>query len=221
MQVASGGALPISGRLVDMSVGGAAIELDGEEEPDLVLGAEWTLTFTCLSSRPLRLAAVVRSLPSPEEPSRYGFKFTENVRLSEDDHAAFVRLFNRRRDRRARPRLGERLSGTITTKGVTHEVLLRDLSLGGASLRVSPEAGLTLGSEFELRFSVPESNHSLSCLAVVKNVTVDSLGVRVGVATTVVTESGTRRSLGRARGALADYIARRLSDMDRYNHAFE
>ena len=47
------------------------------------------------------------------------------------------------------------------------------------------------------------------------------MGTRVGVATTVVQESDTKRNLDRAQAALADYIERRVTDMERYNSAFE
>ena len=44
---------------------------------------------------------------------------------------------------------------------------------------------------------------------------------RAGVVTTVVPESDTKRNIDRAYAALADYIERRVSDMERYNSAFE
>ena len=55
----------------------------------------------------------------------------------------------------------------------------------------------------------------------VRNVTTDALGLRAGVVTTVVPESDTKRNIDRAYAALADYIERRVSDMERYNSAFE
>ena len=64
VQIALGNGVPISGRLVNMSAGGAAIEFDEGVEGDLVLGAVRTITFSSLTSKPLRVAAAVRSLPT-------------------------------------------------------------------------------------------------------------------------------------------------------------
>lgn len=217
----SGDGLPVSGRLIDMSAGGAAIEFDEGVEKDLLLGAVRTITFSSLNSSPLRVESIVRSLPSPEEPNRYGFQFMDQVELDGEEHAGFLRLFNRRRDRRARPGLDERLGGKIIVHGVSHDVTLHDISMGGANIRVSADLGLAVGSEFEFRFSIPKSSHEVVCLAEVRSVSVDAMGTRVGVATTVVPESDTKRNLDRAQAALADYIERRVTEMERYNSAFE
>jgi c-di-GMP-binding flagellar brake protein YcgR len=221
VQIASVDGLPVSGRLIDMSAGGAAIEFDQGVEQDLVLGAVRTITFSSLNSSPLRVESVVRSLPTSDEPNRYGFQFVDEVELDREQHAGFLRLFNRRRDRRARPGLDERLGGKITLHGVSHEVTLHDVSMGGASVRVPSDLGLEVGSEFELRFSIPRSGYEIVCLAEVKSLCSDALGTRAGVATALVPESDTKRNLDRAQAALADYIERRVTDMERYNSAFE
>ena len=221
VQMVSGDGLPVSGRLIDMSAGGAAIEFDEGVEKDLVLGAVRTITFSSLNSSPLRVESVVRSLPSSGESNRYGFQFVDQVELDGEQHAGFLRLFNRRRDRRARPGLDERLGGKIIVHGLSHEVTLHDVSMGGASIRVPSDLGLTVGSEFELRFSIPRSSHEIVCLAEVKSLSADALGTRAGVATAVVLQSDTKRNLDRAQAALADYIQRRVTDMERYNSAFE
>ena len=221
VQMVSGDGLPVSGRLIDMSAGGAAIEFDEGVEKDLVLGAVRTITFSSLNSSPLRVESIVRSLPTPEEPNRYGFQFVDEVELDREQHAGFLRLFNRRRDRRARPGLDERLGGKIIVHGVSYDVSLHDISMGGACIRVPSDLGLAVGSEFEFRVLIPRSSHKIVCLAEVKSVSADALGTRVGVATTVVQESDTKRNLDRAQAALADYIERRVTDMERYNSAFE
>jgi c-di-GMP-binding flagellar brake protein YcgR len=221
VQMVSGDGLPVSGRLIDMSAGGAAIEFDEGVEKDLLLGAVRTITFSSLNSSPLRVESIVRSLPTSEEPNRYGFQFVDEVELDREQHAGFLRLFNRRRDRRARPGLDERLGGKIIVHGVSHDVTLHDISMGGANIRVSADLGLAVGSEFEFRFSIPKSSHEVVCLAEVRSVSVDAMGTRVGVATTVVPESDTKRNLDRAQAALADYIERRVTEMERYNSAFE
>ena len=55
VQMVSGDGLPVSGRLIDMSAGGAAIEFDEGVEKDLLLGAVRTITFSSLNSSPLRV----------------------------------------------------------------------------------------------------------------------------------------------------------------------
>ncbi len=221
VQIALENGVPISGRLVDMSAGGAAIEFDEGVEDDLLLGAVRTVTFSSLSSKSLRVAATVRSLPSADEPNRYGFQFVDEVQIDKEEQAGFLRLFNRRRDRRARPGLDERLKGQIIVNGFPHDVSLHDISMGGACIRVPQELGLSPGAEFEFRFTIPKSNYQVVCLAEVKSLFADASGTRLGVATTVVPESDTKRNLDRAQAALADYIERRVTEMERYNSAFE
>jgi len=221
VQIALGNGIPISGRLVNMSAGGAAIEFDEGVEGDLVLGAVRTITFSSLTSKPLRVAAAVRSLPSEDEPHRYGFQFVDEVEIDKEEQAGFLRLFNRRRDRRARPGLDERLKGQIIVNGYPHDVSLHDISMGGACIRVPQELVLSTGAEVEFRFTIPKTNHEVVCLAEVKSIFADASGTRLGVATTVVPESDTKRNLDRAQAALADYIERRVTEMERYNSAFE
>lgn len=221
VQIALGNGVPISGRLIDMSAGGAAIDFDEGVEADLVLDAVRTITFSSLSSTPLRISAIVRSLPSSDEPNRYGFEFMDEVQIDKEEHAGFLRLFNRRRDRRARPGLDERLGGQIIVNGLSYDVLLHDISVGGACIRVPQDLHLSTGSEFEFRFSIPKTNHVMVCLAEVRSVHTDASGTRLGLATAVVPESDSKRNLDRAQAALADYIERRVTEMERYNSAFE
>ena len=57
VQIVSGEGHPISGRLVNMSAGGAAIEFDESVERDLQLGVERQITFSSLNSTPRRSRA--------------------------------------------------------------------------------------------------------------------------------------------------------------------
>lgn len=211
----------VAGRLVDVSAGGTAIEFEEPVADDLQRGAERELTFSSLAAAPLAVRATVRSLPSAEEPGRYGFEFTEAVRPGEGARAGLLRLFNRRKRRRARPRLDERLGVQVQLDGAQHEVTLHDISLDGASLRLPPELGLGVGSEFEFRFSVPRTAHTLHFRAAVTHVTEDASGQRAGVTTTLVQAPEGKRPTRRAFAALSDYVERRVREMERYNSAFE
>ncbi|MEM9381899.1 MAG: PilZ domain-containing protein [Planctomycetota bacterium] len=222
VQAVSSDGLPMSGHLVDLSAGGASIEFDDRVERELELGSEKELVFSSLTSTPVRVRAIVRTTPEDGEPRRYGFEFLETKEFHGALQEGFFKFFNRRRHRRAQPALGEDFIADIQFGGVERVVRIHDISLKGATFHIEPELFelLSLSSEIELSFIVPKTDMRLVHQATVKNVTVESRGIRVGVALDPMAGSDTRRNIKRAEAALSDYIDRRLREMDSYNTAY-
>jgi hypothetical protein len=101
-------------------------------------------------------------------------------------------------------------------------VKIHDISMSGTTFHVDGATGakLLLGTEVQLRFQVPKSDHVLVYDAQVRNLKTEAKGVRVGVEMTVASGWETKRNVRRAVAALGDYIDRRVREMERYNSAY-
>lgn len=222
VKVVSSHGLPISGELANLSAGGASIEFGEGVEGELTLGTEKDLVFSSLTSKPVRVRAVVRTTPEDGEHTRYGFEFLDASEFHAALELGFFKFFNRRRQRRAHPALGENLSADVSFAGMQKAVKIHDISHRGAAFHVDQEFSdlLSIGTEIELAFQVPKTDCSLVYCAVVRNMTVETKSVRVGVEMSVLSGSDSRRNIKRSVAALGDYIDRRISEMDRYNSAY-
>ncbi|MEM6673590.1 MAG: PilZ domain-containing protein [Planctomycetota bacterium] len=222
VQVMSTDGLPISGALVDLSAGGASIEFGEGIESQLCVGMQRELIFSSLTSRPVRVQATVRTTPTAGEPRRYGFQFIDEDEFHGVLEQGFFKFFNRRKLRRAHPALGESLAAEMTYGGVTWVVNMHDISLRGATFHLDATIAqyLIVGSALELRFDVPKTDVGLVYDAVVRNMTAEAKGVRVGVEMEVASGWESKRNVKRAVATLGDYIDRRVREMERYNSAY-
>lgn len=213
---------PVSGTLVDLSAGGCGVLFSLDMSHELVLDEVRELVFSSLNRSSIRAWGQVRSLPFGEGPARYGFMFLETAALFEQLDDTFYKYFNRRRFRRAKPALGESLKAELTFGGVIETVQLHDISVGGAGLVVPKDIGdmLTVDAEVELRIFVPKTDLALGHRAIVRHLSMDNRGVRVGLAIEVCAGTDSKRQVKRAEAALADYVQRRIEEIDRYNKAF-
>lgn len=214
---------PIAGTLVDLAAGGAAIEFSQDVVDELQLDVVRELVFSSLTSKSFRAWAQVRSLPREGAPNRYGFMFHDSQAIFEQIDDAFYKFFNRRRFRRAKPALGEKIKAEICFSNVAETVTVHDVSLGGAAVIVPEDiAGmLEVDMGVSLTIHVPKTEHSLQHYAIVRHITPGATGIRVGLSMDPGTEAGdSKRRCRKARLALADYIQRRLDEIDRYNSAY-
>lgn len=220
--ICSNGA-PISGVLIDLSAGGAAVVFDQDMSGDLLVDEVRELVFSSLTASSFRAAAVVRSIPQEGGPNRYGFQFLDGVALFEQLDDSFYRYFNRRRFRRAKPGIGERFKAVLKIEGEAIDVSVRDVSMGGVGFVVSEEdaARLAVDQPVAIDLHVPKTEHVLATYAIVRHLTPDTSGVRVGFSMEPASEGASKRNTKRALAALSDYIQRRLDEIDRYNSAFK
>lgn len=218
-----GNGAPVSGALVDLSAGGAAIEFDSPlPDGELEEGVERELVFSSLTSRSVRAMAGVRSLPREGGPERYGFHFVDAAAVFEQLDDSFYKFFNRRRYRRAKPGIGENLRADVAFGSVAETVKVCDLSIGGLAFYVAPDLAhaLAIDVPVEVQLPIPGTDHVVTMHGHVRHVTSDARGTRVGLAVEIDPGDGSKRSMRRAECALTDYIQRRIDDMERYNTAY-
>lgn len=220
--ICSNGA-PIAGVLVDLSAGGAAVVFDHDMSGDLRVDEVRELVFSSLTTRSFRAAAMVRSVPGDTGVGRYGFQFLDGAALFEQLDDSFYRYFNRRRFRRAKPALGERFRGVLKFENLAVDVDVRDVSMGGVGLVLAEEVAgqLRVDMPAALDLYVPKTDLVLEMYAIIRHLTPDAKGVRVGLATEPAEGGASKRTTKRAVAALNDYVTRRLDEMDRYNSAFK
>lgn len=220
--ICSNGA-PIPGVLIDLSAGGAAVVFDQDMSGELTVDEVRELVFSSLTTSSFRAAAMVRSIPQEDGPNRYGFQFLDGVALFEQLDDSFYRYFNRRRFRRAKPAIGEHFRAVLSFGELAADVEIRDISMGGVGIVVDEEIAAQLEVEMstDLDLHIPKTDQVLRTYAIIRHMTPDAKGVRLGLAMEPATEAVTKRQLKRALAALSDYIQRRLEDIDRYNSAFK
>ena len=218
---ANGG--PVAGTLVDLSAGGAAVEFKDDLSGELDLADVRELVFSSLTASSFRTHAEVRSLPRAETPGRYGFMFLDAQSIFDQLDDSFYKFFNRRRFRRAKPALGERLKAEIGFGNTIEQVSVHDLSLAGAAIVVSPElaAEFQVDMQVNLKIHVPKTEFVIDHYAIVRHITSGPTGIRVGLSLEPCDDGDeSKRQLKKARAALGDYIRRRIDEIDRYNSAF-
>lgn len=213
---------PIPGRLIDLSTGGAAVEFGVDLTGELELGAERELVISSLSQKSIRALAQVRSVPDESGGDRYGFMFLDGAAIFSQLDESFYKFFNRRRFRRAKPALGERIRAELAFGNVHETVDLQDVSLSGAVALVPSDiaAMLSVDMPTELRIHIPKTDLVLHTYAIVRHFSQDSKGTRVGFSVQPNDEADTKRNMMRAKAALSDYIKRRIEEIERYNSAF-
>ncbi|QDV05499.1 Flagellar brake protein YcgR [Planctomycetes bacterium Poly30] len=213
---------PVSGALIDLSAGGVAIEFDEDLTQELEIGSERELIFSSLTVKSVRALGIVRMVPNERTPKRFGFEFTDGAALFQQLDDSFYKYFNRRQFRRAKPALGEKVYAEFGWGNILQTVDIYDLSRGGASFYVPHDlaAQLELDMPVELVLRVPKTDFTLVHYAIVRHVTQDSRGFRVGVSMEVVTEGENKRNVRKGVAAYSDYLQARIAEMDRYNSAY-
>ncbi len=213
---------PVAGTLVDLSAGGTAIEFDDDLTQELEVGSERELVFSSLTVNSVRATAVVRMVPNERMPKRYGFEFADGATLFEQLDDTFYKFFNRRQYRRAKPALGEKVTGELGFANYQLTVNIYDLSNGGASFYIPEDVveHLEVDMPVELSLRIPKTQWNLVHYAIIRHITPEARSFRVGVSMEVVAESDSKRNIKRARAAYSDYLQQRIDEMDRYNSAY-
>lgn len=217
-----GNGATVPAALLDLSAGGCAVEFSIDMSSELVLDDVRELVFSSLNRSSIRAWGQVRSLPTEGAPHRYGLMFLETGQLFEQLDQTFYKYFNRRRFRRAKPALGETFRAELAFGNTALAVDVRDISLGGAGIIVPKDVAdmLTVDMPVALRVFVPKTDHAVSHYGIVRHVSADARGVRVGLAIEADPGTESKRGVKKAETALADYIQRRIDEMDRYNTAY-
>ena len=213
---------PVFGALMDLSAGGVAIEFDDDLSQEIEVGSERALIFSSLTVKSVRALAIVRMVPNERSPKRYGFEFSDGGSLFQQLDDSFYKYFNRRQFRRAKPALGEKVYAEFGFGNIMQTVDIYDLSRGGASFYVPPDLAqqLEIDMPVKLVLRVPKTDYTLVHYAIIRHVTPDSRGFRVGVSMEVINERGSKRAIRKGIAAYWDYLQSRIAEMDRYNSAY-
>lgn len=213
---------PIPGTLIDLSAGGVAVEFATDLTGELEVGEERELVISSFTQSSVRAVAQVRSVPREAGVNRYGFMFMDGAALFSQLDESFYKFFNRRRYRRVRPALGERIRAELAFENVQQKVDLQDVSMNGAVAVVPSDiaAFLSVDMSTALSIHIPKTNLVLHTAAIVRHLSQDSKGTRVGFSVEPNAEADTKRNMKRAEAALSDYIKRRIDEIERYNSAF-
>ena len=211
----------ITGVLGDLSAAGAAIEFDQDMSGELAPGEVRELVFYSLTARPISAAATVRSVPEAREQHRFGFEFLEETPLFEKLDEAFLRFFNRRCLRRAKPAIGERFRAVVLIGEIGLEADVRDVSMRGVGLAVNDEASARLAVDETVLIDlfVPGTESVVRVEGVVRHLTSTGKSVRAGFSVEPAPGGLPERYAKRASAALPDYIQRRLDEMERHDFA--
>ncbi|MEL6430097.1 MAG: PilZ domain-containing protein [Planctomycetota bacterium] len=222
VKLVCGNGATVPATLLDLSAGGCAVEFTVDMSVELVLDEVRELIFSSLNRSSIRAWGQIRSLPAEGAPNRYGFMFLETGELFEQLDLSFYKFFNRRRFRRAKPALGETFRAELAFSNTVETVEVHDISLGGAGLVVPKDVAdmLAVDSPVALRLFVPKTDLALPHYGIVRHVSPDARGTRVGVAIEVDPGNESKRLVKKAEQALSEYIQRRIDEMDRYNTAY-
>jgi hypothetical protein len=218
--------MPVSGEVVhaevlDVSAGGASLQLETAQVGELSLGVTANLSFSSLRMRgelPLQ-AHVVSVMESKDGRSRFGFAITDPDELFTRIEPYYLRFFNRRRLLRVLPELGRSMKADVRTPdGGGFRLDIQDITEEGIGfvLRDDEVAWMTTGEVFDVEFKIPGAN-------VVWNGTADRIhvselkdSIRGGL---VFREPDSKT--GEAQGALEVWLSTRRVAMAKWDMAYE
>jgi len=210
----------VTGELIDVSAGGAAVSFRSTSDPKLAPGARAVLTFGSLSrSGEIAAQVQVASRSEIEGGARYGFQFTDLEALFAQIDNYFVKFFNRRRSVRVRPALDTKITTQVITPIGTLDAPLTDVSIDGFGVLLDGErAKLVQGIErLELQFTVPKVKVDVRWSARAVHVSTVARGTVLGGEFLPQPKA----ELERERATLTEYCSARLAEMAKWDSAFD
>lgn len=214
------GGSAVSGDLVDVSAGGAAVRFASERDPDLRVGQSVQLAFNSLLHGGEILVQVrVASVRGEDDWRRYGFEFLQVEDLFRQLDSYYFNFFNRRRRIRVRPALDARLPLTIEWGGEELTQQVSDLSALGLGFNTNKASAARLEgvTEVQVHFPIPKTEHVIRTPAGVRHVTKLSRGILFGLEFLEDGES----ALAGQQAILRKYVKARERDMARWDSAYE
>lgn len=168
-----GSAPPIRGDCIDLSIGGAWVEFDADQDPRLHPGAVCTVQIRAESRTDGVRATckVVTAQALDNERVRVGFQFTDRIELYAQLDEFYARRFNRRRHVRVPSDYNVRIPVQIAWHAGTLSATAQDISEGGlGAVLPSPKAkALARVKEVELAFRLPKERAEIVCRATIRS----------------------------------------------------
>jgi hypothetical protein len=212
----------VTGELLDVSAGGAAIRFDRELGDVLPLETQIELRFTSLTKGSINVQATVRSGPRPDAPKRFGFQFLDQADLFRQLDESFYKYFNRRRWVRAQPALDRRVTAQVAFGDLALDLDVHDLSREGVSFAMPADVAAQVKSDtpLEITIPVPRVDAAVTFFGLVRHKTATQLTQRIGCTLQPGDGKNVRKASKKDLAALDEYIAHRVAEMERYNSAF-
>lgn len=212
----------VQGELVDVSAGGAAVRFERDMASVLALEQLVELRFTSLTRGNIKVQAVVKGLPRDASQRRYGFQFLDRGELFRQLDESFYKFFNRRRWVRAQPALDRRVRAEVAFGESAIDLDVHDLSREGVSFLMPPDVAAMIDSDTSLEVTVhiPKTDACAVFFGLVRHKTQSPTGLRVGCALEPSEGDGGKKKQKKELELLAQYLAKRIEEMDRYNSAF-
>ncbi len=211
----------IAAEVLDVSAGGASLQMDTSQVGELTVGVSANLSFSSLRVRGELIfqAHVVSVMASKDGRSRFGFALTDPDELFRRIEPYYLKFFNRRRLLRVLPELGRSMKADVRTPdGGGFRLDIQDITEEGVGLilRDDEVEWLNGGEVFDVEFKIPGAN-------VVWNGTADRIHVSELVDTIrgglVFREPDAKT--GPAQGALEVWLNTRRVAMAKWDSAYE
>ncbi len=211
----------IAAEVLDVSAGGASLQMETNQVGELTVGATANLSFSSLRMRAeLAVQAnVVSVMESKDGRSRFGFALTDPDELFTRIEPYYLKFFNRRRLVRVLPELGRSMKADVRTPdGGGFRLDIQDMTEEGIGfiLRDDEIEWMKGGEAFDVEFKIPGAN-------VVWNGTAD----RVHVSELIDTVRGgllfrePDSKTGPAQGALEVWLNTRRVAMAKWDSAYD
>ena len=159
------------GRVKDLSLTGAAVQISAEQTTAFVSGEKVTLLLHFQQGRPVHVEAIVRTQTEMEGFWQYGFAFLTPSAIRAKLPASLLRAFNERAAFRVEPDVPVAVELCMSNRGFRVPGHMRDISFDGLGVVVHDEAGAQLapGLDVSAEFRLPGQDRFLICEALIRN----------------------------------------------------
>lgn len=205
----------VSGELVDLSAGGAAVLCPAGDIPGLGPGAPVSLRFSSLiHGKDVETAAQVARAPQQAD-APWGFEFTDVPGLFQQLDTYFLKFFNRRRAIRVQPALDTKIVVRLQAPSGPLEGRLVNVSVDGLGVGVDPALAESLGAveALDVEFTIPRVKVRIPWQAHRSHVSASSRGTVFGARFDPRPAEG----LEDERSVLAEYVDARAAEMARWD----
>ena len=202
---------PLPTRLIDVSAGGAALEVE-HDGAEVRTNQETVLRFFVGSGDAcFDMHGIIRNVRSSEGRSTLGIEFTDPSLLQLHLPPSLFKLFNRRRSFRVNPAPDEPITVSLrrSSDNLRLKLGMADISAEGVGATgANPSCGLLVVEDrVEIRFSLPGASREVVFQAIVRSVVSREPIWRVGLSF-----AETSPQFARHQNAVQDYVLRRQHD---------
>lgn len=159
------------GRVKDLSLTGAAVQVSVEQTTAFASGEKVTLILHFQQERPVQVQAIVRTQTDMDGFRQFGFTFLAPAAIRAKLPPGLLRFFNERAAFRVAPDGPVPVELKILMLDLHAPGRLRDISVDGLGVVVDEGAGKELapGLEVSAEFTLPGQDRPVICEALIRN----------------------------------------------------